>query len=94
MYAYEEALSSQKGRTTRAGRTWPMIEEHGIIGAIERIVTRRAETEGYRVLVEMGLEDMAFEAVALRHPDSFTPAAVTASEKRMQELEDAKGKQP
>jgi hypothetical protein len=54
IYAYEEALSNQKGRSTRAGRTWPMVEEHGIIGAIERIVTRRVETDGYRVLVEMG----------------------------------------
>ena len=60
VYAYEEALSSQKGKTIRAGRTWPMITEHGIIGAVERIVTKRKETEGYRVLVEMGMEDMAF----------------------------------
>ena len=33
------------------------------------------ETEGYRVLVEMGMEDMAFEAVVLRHPESFSPEA-------------------
>lgn len=86
VYAYEEALSNQKGKTTRANRTWPMIREHGIIGAVERIVTRRTETEGYRVLVEMGLEDMAFEAVVLRHPDSFSPAAVVASKDRLQRL--------
>src|SRR5688572_15936186 len=72
VYAYEEALSTQKGRNTRAGRTWPMIREHGIIPTVERIVTRRTETEGYRVLVEMGMEDMAFEAVVLRHPDTFS----------------------
>ena len=83
VYAYEEALSHQKGRKTRAGRTWPMIEKHGILGAIERIVTRRNETEGYRVLVEMGMEDMAFEAVVLRHPDSFSAAAVAASKERL-----------
>ena len=43
-----------------------MIRKHGIIGAVELIVTKRKETEGYRVLVEMGMEDMAFEAVVLR----------------------------
>jgi len=86
IYAYEEALSNQKGRNTRAGRTWPMVDEHGIIGAIERIVTRRVETEGYRVLVEMGMEDMAFEAVVLRHPDSFSAAAVAASRERLERL--------
>ena len=86
VYAYEEALSSQKGRTIRAGRTWPMIREHGIIGAVERIVTRRRETEGYRVLVEMGMEDMAFEAVVLRHTESFSPEAVAASNDRLRRL--------
>ena len=86
VYAYEEALSIQKGKTIRAGRTWPMIREHGIIAAVERIVTRRKETEGYRVLVEMGMEDMAFEAVVLRHPESFSPEAVTASDDRLRKL--------
>ena len=86
VYAYEEALSCQKGKTIRAGRTWPMIREHGIIGAVERIVTRRKETEGYRVLVEMGMEDMAFEAVVLRHPESFSREAVAASDDRLRRL--------
>src|SRR5579872_3825643 len=84
IYAYEEALSNQKGRNTRAGRTWPMAEEHGIIGAIERIVTRRVETEGYRILVEVGMEDMIFKAVVLRHPDSFSAAAVAASQESLE----------
>ena len=86
VYAYEEALSSQKGRTIRAGRTWPMIKKSGIIGAVELIVTKRKETEGYRVLVEMGMEDMAFEAVVLRHPESFSPEAVAASDDRLRRL--------
>ena len=86
VYAYEEALSKQKGRTIRAGRTWPMIREHGIIAAVERIVTKRKETQGYRVLVEMGMEDMAFEAVVLRHPKSFSPEAVAASDDRLRRL--------
>ena len=44
-----------------------MIRKHGIIGAVERIVTRRKETEGYRVLVEMGMEDMGSIRVSQRH---------------------------
>ena len=63
-----------------------MINRHGIIQAIERIVTRRAETEGYRILVEMGMEDMAFEAVVLRHPEAFTASAIDASRQRQSAL--------
>jgi hypothetical protein len=60
-----------------------MIERRGIIPAIEFVVTRRAETAGYRVLVEMGLQHMAFEAVVRRHPDLFSSEAVKASRERL-----------
>jgi len=29
VYAYEEARSKQKGKTIRASRTWPMVDEYG-----------------------------------------------------------------
>src|SRR4051812_36657688 len=76
VYAYEEALSAKNGKRTSASRTWRMIAKRGIIGTLEEIVTRRSETAGYRVLVEMGLEDMAFEAVVTRHPEAFSRDAV------------------
>jgi hypothetical protein len=87
VYAYEEARSKQKGKTIRASRTWPMIDEYGIIGAVERIVMRPDDAAGYRVLVEMGMEDMAFEAVVLRHPDAFSREAVQNSRLRLQRLD-------
>jgi hypothetical protein len=86
VYAYEEARSKQKGKTIRASRTWPMVDEYGIIGAVERIVRRPDDASGYRVLVEMGMEDMAFEAVVLRHPDAFSREAVEHSRLRLQRL--------
>jgi hypothetical protein len=86
VHAYEEARSKQKGKTIRAGRTWPMVSKHGIINAVERIVMRPGDATGYRVLVEMGMEDMAFEAVVLRHPDAFSPEAVEHSRLRLERL--------
>ena len=69
VFAYEEVLSRKNGKRTRASRTWQMIDRHGIIEAVERAVNRNTETQGYTALVEMGLEDFAFEAVILRHPE-------------------------
>ena len=83
VYAYERILSEQNRRTTRASRTWQMIKRHGIIGAVERAVNRPTETSGYRALAEMGLEEYAFEAVILRHPQVFSAAAVEHSRQRM-----------
>jgi hypothetical protein len=48
-----------------------MVKRHGILGAVERAVNRKDETIGYTALVEMGLEDYAFEAVVMRYPKSF-----------------------
>ena len=85
VYAYEEVLSAKNGKKTRAGRTWQMITRHGILGAVERAVNRPVETQGYTALTEMGLEDYAFEAVILRHPDLFSPEAIKISKQRMSE---------
>jgi len=88
VYAYEEVLSAQKGKRLRAGRTWPMIHEHGILPAVERIVMKRTESVGYTALAEMGLKEFAFEAVILRHPKFFSPEAVARSRERLSEDSD------
>ena len=85
IYAYEEVLSSKNGRRTSASRTWQMIKRHGILEAAERAVNRDQVTSGYTALVEMGLQEYAFEAVILRHPEEFSGEAVNRSKQRMQE---------
>jgi len=84
VYAYERVLSVKRGKNVRATRTWRMIERHGIIGAVERAVNRKADPSGYTALAEMGMQDLAFEAVVLRHPGVFSPEAVARSAERLQ----------
>ncbi|MBI1875215.1 MAG: hypothetical protein HYS05_15190 [Acidobacteria bacterium] len=86
VYAYERVLSTRHGRKTRASRTWQMIERRGIIPVVEHVVTRTAESTGYTALVQMGMQDMAFEAVVLRHPDVFSAEAVPRSKERLEAL--------
>jgi len=83
IYAYEDVLTARNGKKTRAGRTWQMIGRHGILGTVERAVNRPVETQGYTALVEMGLENYAFEAVIIRHPELFSQEALTISKERM-----------
>lgn len=85
VFAYEEVLTKKNGKRTRASRTWQMIKRHGIIHGVEKAVNREAESQSYTTLVEMGLQDCAFEAVILRHPDLFSDDAVKTSEKRLSE---------
>jgi len=83
VYAYERVLAEKRGKKVRASRTWQMIERHGIVEAVERAVNRDADPAGYTALAEMGMQDLAFEAVVLRHPDVFSSAAVTRSAERL-----------
>ncbi|MGB8414004.1 MAG: hypothetical protein WCE23_14375 [Candidatus Binatus sp.] len=86
VFAYEEVLSAKRGRRQPASRTWPMIKEHGVIEAVERVVKRKDDALGYTALVEMGLEEHAFEAVILRHPSAFSAEAVARAKERLGKL--------
>jgi len=87
LYAYEEVLSEKNKRRTRATRTWQMIKRHGIITAAERAVDRNIEPQGYKLLVQMGLHDLTFEAVIVRHPDKFNKEVVSRAKERLEELQ-------
>jgi hypothetical protein len=79
VYAYERVMTLERGRKTRATRQWQMITKLGIIVAMESIVKNPTESAGYEALVKMGMQDMSFEAVVVRHPDVFSVEAVTQS---------------
>ena len=88
VYAYEEVLSTKKGKRQSASRTWQMIKRHGILAAVERVVARREESTGYTALADMGLMAFAFEAVILRHPERFSAEAVARSKERLAQPKD------
>lgn len=85
IYAYERILSEKNGKKTKASRTWQMINRHGIIEAVERAVNRPVETVGYKALVDMGLENYAFEAVVVQNPELFSADAVKRCQERINE---------
>lgn len=84
VYAYEEVLSAQKGKRQPASRTWQMIKRLGIIPAVERVVTKREVSSGFTALADMDLMEFAFEAVILRHPESFSAEARAMSAQRLE----------
>jgi hypothetical protein len=88
LYAYEEVLSKKNKKRTRASRTWQMVKRYGIIGAAEKAVNRKADAMGYRVLVEMGLQDLTFEAVIVRFPEAFSQQIVKLARSRLEELKE------
>ena len=85
VYAYEQVLSANRGKSIRASRTWQMFKRHGIIDAVEKAVNRKQDPTGYLALVEIGMEEYTFEAVIVKYPKSFTPDVVDISNRRLAE---------
>ena len=94
VFAYEEVLSVQKGTRVRAGRTWPMLNKKGILPGVEHIVSKRSESVGYSVLVDMGMAEFAFEAVILRFPSSFSSEVVDRARARLQDSDGSRSSSP
>jgi hypothetical protein len=85
VYAYELHLTRKNGRKTRATKTWAIVKSHGIIEAIQRAVSRTPDPAVVVALRELGLNDLTFEAVVVRHQAAFDAATVELSKTRLAE---------
>jgi hypothetical protein len=85
IYAAEAALTLRNGKKTRASRTWQSIQRHGILQTVERVVSKKRPTDGYAVLMEMGMPDFTFEAVIMRNQSAFSPDTVAHAKARIAE---------
>lgn len=86
IYAYEDALFAKHGKRVKATYLRRKIEKDGLISAVEHAVNQPHDPSGYTTLKEMGLQDLTFEAVVLRHPQAFSAGAVERAKKRLREL--------
>jgi hypothetical protein len=83
VYAYEALLTRRNGKKTRATGTWQAIRRYGIVEAIQRALNRPPDEPGVVTLRDLGLEDLAFEALVIRHEASFSAAAIQLSKARV-----------
>jgi hypothetical protein len=88
--AYEETLYLKHGKRIKASRTRQVIENKGIIQAVDDIVCHETPTVGFEALEKAGLLDCAFEAVVLRQRKRFSAKAVRNAEERLKEHRDSR----
>lgn len=84
VFALEDALKAERGRTTLLGRTRQKIARNGEQKTVADLVTG-GTSDGFVMLVDRGMVDHTFEAVALRHPERFDDAVRAAASKRLQD---------
>jgi len=83
VYAYEALLTRRNGKKTRATGTWQAVKRYGIVEAVQRAVIRPPDASGTVTLRDLGLQDLAFEALVIRHEESFSAAAIEISKARL-----------
>jgi hypothetical protein len=82
VYALEGALKAERGKTTLLSRTRQKLKRDGELVTVADLVTGKASA-GFQMLLDRRMPELTFEAVALRHPQRFTPDILAAATKRL-----------
>lgn len=82
IYALEDTLKQERGKTVLLSRTRQKIQRVGEQGCVADLVTG-SESEGFRMLLDRAMLDLTFEAVALRFPDRFSDQVLKSARARL-----------
>ena len=74
-HAYEEALTHNKGKRTRATGTWQLVNKHGVFTALRMRLKSSVAPEVSTALKSLKMDDYSFSAVLTAYPDAFEQAA-------------------
>jgi len=83
VYAFEQLLTEERGRTTRLARTRQKIARVGEQQTLADWATGQTETDGFRMLLDRKLPELTGEAIVLRHAPDFPANVVEAAKRRL-----------
>lgn len=83
IHALEHSLSNERGKTTRLQRTRNSIAEFGEQKTLAKLLLKSKPSEGFAMLLERGMPERTFEAVALRHASRFSELELESARTRL-----------
>lgn len=66
-----------------ASRTRTMVDRHGAVGALSRLVKSPDLQQGFKALRDLGQMHLTFEAIVVRNPHLFQEDVVEAAQWRL-----------
>lgn len=84
IYALEDVLKQERGKTIMLSRTRQKIGRQGVVPCVADLVLGSA-SDGFRMLLEREMLELSFEAIALRFPEKFDVEVLAAARARLTE---------
>ena len=81
--AYEQLLTEKNGQTTWASRTRQKIANKGVYQSLIEWTRGKAETDGFKLLVQADLPEYTAEYLVARCTDRFPPDVVALARERL-----------
>lgn len=81
--AYEQLLTEKNGRSQLAHRTRQKISNKGVYQSLIEWTRGKAETEGFKLLVQAGLPEFTGEYLVVRYAERFPEDVVNAARERL-----------
>lgn len=85
IFAFEHALSEERGKTTRLARTRQKVARVGEVQTLKDWALSSTKTDGFAMLLERNMPELTGEAIVLRHANSFDTEVVAAASRRLEE---------
>jgi hypothetical protein len=83
IYALEELIRAERGKTIRLSHTRQKIAKDGEAKTVADLTLKATASEGFHLLIKMGHPELLFEAVVLRHPLVFDQTVRDAAVDRL-----------
>ena len=83
IYAFEEVLREERGKTVRLSRTRQKIQRDGEVKTVKDMTLKRTASEGFEMLKERGRLELSFEALVVARAEHFPSNVVDAARSRL-----------
>ena len=84
IYAFEEVLREERGKTVRLSRTRQKIQREGEVKTVTDMTLKRTASEGFEMLKERGMLELSFEALVVARAEHFPINVVDAARSRLE----------